>query len=168
MEQTLTQYNIELKSLENENEKLKTIISDQNQLEQEVSFVLLIFFPKIHLKKIMLTLAIPGRSFWFLLFFLALFSSEKRRLCYRRVCLSLSQFSSRTTKHTTKIFSVALSIHMLEIIQIWFISNNAFGIKYKKMLKTRMKKAPHENYLVILFLRVTIIFGTQWNIQEIN
>ena len=40
MEQTLTQYNIELKSLENENEKLKTIISDQNQLEQEVSFVL--------------------------------------------------------------------------------------------------------------------------------
>ena len=40
---------------------------------------------------------------------------------------------------------------MLETVQIWFISDNALGMKYKKTPRTRQKKAPHENYLVILF-----------------
>ena len=62
----------------------------------------------------------------------------------------------------TKIFSVAPSIHTLESIQIWFISDKAFGLNGKKTSKNRapqgwlMKKAPHENYFVILFSLVLL------------
>ena len=45
--------------------------------------------------------------------FLALFSSsEKRRLCYRRVCLSVCKpIFSRTMRHTEPIFSASLRLY---------------------------------------------------------
>ena len=48
---------------------------------------------------------------------------------------------------------------MLETIQIWFISDHALGINYRKCEKRGWKKAPHENYLVILFILVFLFSG---------
>ena len=80
---------------------------------------------------------------WYMMIFSAFFIGKKTLI------LAMS------ATHRTKIFSIAPSIHMLETIQIWFISDNELGgMKCKKTLKTRLKKAPHENYLVILFLLV--------------
>ena len=101
-----------------------------------------------------------------LLIFSAFFIGKKT-LMYS-LCPSVcpwANFLANHETHRTKIFSVGPSIHMLESIQIWFISDKAFGLNLKNTLKTEprkadcmkprtMKKAPHENYLVILFLLV--------------
>ena len=82
---------------------------------------------------------------------LAFFSSEKRRLCYRCVCLSVcpcvrlsirlwANFLAYHETHRTTIFSFAPSICMLETIQIWFISDLALRINYKKREKQGWKK----------------------------
>ena len=73
--------------------------------------------------------------------FSALFSSKKDVYVFAvSVCLWANFLANHET-HRTKIFSVALSIHMLESIQIWFISDKAFWLNWKKTSKNRAPKA---------------------------
>ena len=60
-----------------------------------------------------LFITILARLFCIRCNFLALFSSsEKRRLCYRRVCLSVCKpIFSRTMRHTEPIFSASLRLY---------------------------------------------------------
>ena len=48
------------------------------------------------------------------------------------LCLSVHQFSHEPWDIQNQNFSVALSILMLEAIQIWFVSDKALGMKFKK------------------------------------